>query len=221
MRTITDYVEEIIQESLYLEESLKLKIVNYSALAEYLIPEVEKRIGKPVKPGSIMMALRRLHFPTGLGIKNDTDSKLNQLGNITLRMNIMDYTFKNSPSIIQKQLKLLQSSEDSKEEILTFTRGIHETNLLVNRNLRAKVSTIFKNETLLSLRDNLSAITIELPKESSLIKGLYYQLFKRIAWEGISIYEVVSTTNEITLILDNNVIDKAFSIIKKLKELKS
>lgn len=202
---------------MYLEESLKLKIINYSALAEHMLPEVEKRMGKPVKSGAIMMALRRLHLPTGLGIKNDADSRLHQLGNITLRMNIIDYTFKNSPSIIQNQLKFLQSSESTREEILTFTRGIHETNLLVNSNLKKKVSTIFKNETLLSSQDDLSAITIELPKESSLIKGLYYQLFKRIAWEGISIYEVVSTTNEITLILHNEVIDKAFSIIKKLK----
>ncbi len=216
MKTIANYVEEIIQESLYLEESLKLKIINYSALAEHLIPEVEKRIGKPVKSGAIMMALRRLHFPTGLGIKNNADSRLNQLGNITLRMNIVDYTFKNSSSIVQNQLQFLQSSEN-REEILAFTRGIHESNLLVNSNLKKSVSTIFKNETLLSLQENLSAITIELPKESSLIKGLYYQLFKRIAWEGISIYEVVSTTNEITLILNNEVIDKAFSIITKLK----
>ncbi|MFV0530371.1 MAG: hypothetical protein ACK5MD_02925 [Flavobacteriales bacterium] len=217
MKTIADYVEEIIQESLYLEESLKLKIVNYSALAEYLVPEVEKKMGKSVKPGAVMMALRRLHFPTGLGIKNDIDSRLNQLGNITLRMNIVDYTFKNSPSIIQNQLKFLQSSDGNQEEILAFTRGIHETNLLVNRNLKKQVAMIFNHETLLSLQENLSAISIELPKESSLIKGLYYQLFKRIAWEGISIYEVVSTTNEITLILNNEVIDKAFSIIKKLK----
>lgn len=217
MKTISDYVEEIIQESLYLEESLKLKIINYSALADHILPEVENRMGKSVKSGAIMMALRRLHFPTGLGIKNDTDSKLHQLGNITLRMNIIDYTFKNSPTIIQNQLKFLQSSENIREEILTFTRGIHETNLLVNSNLKKEVSAIFKNETLLSSQDDLSAITIELPKESSLIKGLYYQLFKRIAWEGISIYEVVSTTNEITLILNNEVIDKAFSIIKKLK----
>ncbi len=217
MKTIADYVKEIIQESLYLEESLKLKIINYSALAEYMVPEVEKRIGKPVKSGAIMMALRRLLLPTGLGIKNNADSRLNQLGNITLRMNLVDYTFKNSPTIIQNQLKFLQSSENVREDILTFTRGIHETNLLVNSSLKNPVSTIFKNETLLSLQEDLSAITIELPKESSLIKGLYYQLFKRIAWKGISIYEVVSTTNEITLILNNEVIDKAFSVIKRLK----
>ena len=217
MKTIADYVEDIIQESLYLEESLKLRIINYSALANHMVLEIEKRSGKPVKSGAIMMALRRLHLPAGLGIKNNSDIRLNQLGNITLRMNIIDYTFKNSPTIIQNQLKFLQSTENSREDTLTFTRGIHETNLLINSSLKKEVSIIFKDETFLSVQEDLSAITIELPKESSLIKGLYYQLFKRIAWEGISIYEVVSTTNEITLILNNHVIDKAFSVIKKLK----
>lgn len=217
MKAIAQYVEEIIQESLYLEECLKLKIINYSSLAEFLVPEVQKRSGKTVKSGAIMMALRRLHFPTGLGIKNDTDSKLNNLGNITLRMNIIDYTFKNSATIVQNQLKFLQSTEKNNDEILAFTKGIHETNLLVNNTLKKEVEKVFKTEKILSTQDHLSAITIELPKESSLIKGLYYQLFKRIAWEGISIYEVVSTTNEITLIIEDQIIDKAFSIIKKIK----
>ena len=49
------------------------------------------------------------------------------------------------------------------------------------------------------------------------IAGLYYQFFKRLAWEGISLYEVVSTTNEFTILVEDDVVDKAFSAVKSLK----
>jgi len=75
----------------------------------------------------------------------------------------------------------------------------------------------FKNETQLSLQEDLSAISISLPENNSKITGLYYQIFKRLAWEGIALYEVVSTTNEFTILVEDFLVDKAFSVIKKLK----
>ena len=63
----------------------------------------------------------------------------------------------------------------------------------------------------------LSAITISLPSDNSKVTGLYYQIFKRLAWEGIALYEVVSTTNEFTILVEDEVVDKAFSVMKRLK----
>jgi len=48
-------------------------------------------------------------------------------------------------------------------------------------------------------KPNLSAISIYLPKGNSKVSGLYYQIFKRLAWDKITLYEVVSTTNEFTI----------------------
>ena len=75
----------------------------------------------------------------------------------------------------------------------------------------------YKNEICTTVKDELSAITIGLPKENTKIAGLYYQFFKRLAWEGISLYEVVSTTNEFTILVEDDVVDKAFSAVKSLK----
>jgi len=51
--------------------------------------------------------------------------------------------------------------------------------------------------------------------------GLYYYIFKKLAWDGINILEVVSTSNEFTILLKDEDIDKAFSVIKHLKTKKS
>ena len=82
---------------------------------------------------------------------------------------------------------------------------------------KASILEVFKNETLMGSQDNLSAISINLPDGNSKIVGLYYQIFKRLAWDNVTLYEVVSTTNEFTILVEDHLVDKAFSVIKGLK----
>ena len=49
--------------------------------------------------------------------------------------------------------------------------------------------------------------------------GVYYYIFQRLAWEGIIIHEVISTTNEFTIIVSDDQIDVAFKVIKDLKNV--
>ena len=82
---------------------------------------------------------------------------------------------------------------------------------------KESIFEVFKNETLIGMQDNLSDICINLPKGNSKIVGLYYQIFKRLAWENLTLYEVISTTNEFTILVEDHLVDKAFSVIKGLK----
>ena len=75
------------------------------------------------------------------------------------------------------------------------------------------------NEETLSFIDELSSITIQLPKENSNVPGLYYFLLSQIAWKGISITEVISTTNEFTIILKNEQVSLAFETLMNLKKI--
>ena len=50
--------------------------------------------------------------------------------------------------------------------------------------------------------ENLSSITVKLPAENVSVPGIYYFIFQRLAWEGIVLYEVISTTNEFTILVN-------------------
>jgi len=84
--------------------------------------------------------------------------------------------------------------------------------------LNQEILKAIKNETQTGLQDKLSAISVNLPKGNSKITGLYYQIFKRLAWENVTLYEVISTTNEFTILVEDHLVDKAFSVIKRLKD---
>ena len=76
-----------------------------------------------------------------------------------------------------------------------------------------------RNEILLEKQENLSSITVKLPKDNVNVPGIYYFIFQRLSWEGINIYEVISTTNEFTILINDDQVDKAFTVIKNLKSL--
>ena len=217
MKTIATCVEEILVSQPFLEDALTRNILNYSALAEELRDPISKMLRKPVKTGAIMMALRRYSPPKEMANKIKLNKVLQNLGDITVRSDLSDYTFKNSPTLIQAHLKMLEIIKDDPHIFYTFTRGVHESNVLITTSLKNQIDLNYKNEICTEAKDHLSAITIGLPKENTKIAGLYYQFFKRLAWEGISLYEVVSTTNEFTILVEDDVVDKAFSAVKGLK----
>ena len=201
----------------FLEEALAREIINFSALAKDLNATISEMLRKPVKDGAITMALRRYNQP--LTLKNSVQLKtiFKNLGDITVRSNLSDFTFQNSKTLIKSHSKVLEKINTNQQIFYAFTRGIFESNIIISSSKKDRLFEVFKEETLIGSQDNLSAISINLPKGNSKIAGLYYQIFKRLAWDNVTLYEVISTTNEFTILVEDHLVDKAFSVIKGLK----
>ena len=60
MLTIPNAVEEVIKKKPFLEGALVEGLINLSALARQLKPEIEKKVGKEVNDSAVIMALNRL-----------------------------------------------------------------------------------------------------------------------------------------------------------------
>lgn len=217
MKTIASCVEELIASQPFLEEGLSRHIINYSALAEELQKPVSEMLKKPVKTGAIMMALRRYRFPLNLENSIRLKKVLKDLGDITVRSNLSDFTFQNSKTLINSHTAVLEQINSKQHIFYAFTRGIFESNIIISSSEKQNILDSFKDEVQIGLQENLSAISINLPQNNSKVTGLYYQIFKQLAWEGVTLYEVISTTNEFTVLVEDYLVDKAFSIIKHLK----
>ncbi len=218
MKTIASCVQEIIVSSPFLEEGLSRQIINFSALAKDLNRPISEMLRKPVKDGAIMMALRRHQHPLNLENSVRLKKVFKNLGDITVRSNLSDFTFQNSKTLINSHSQVLEKISANHQIFYAFTRGMFESNIIISTSEKESILEAFENETQIGLQDKLSAISIYLPKGNSKIAGLYYQIFKRLAWEKITLYEVVSTTNEFTIVVEDDLVDKAFSVIKRLKD---
>lgn len=216
MITVPEIVEEIVNKSPFLEEGLSKGIINLSSLARIIQPQIQQKLMKNIKPGAIMMALKRLRkkiIPTN---NQKLTSVLKNITDTTVRSNILEFAFDNSPTLLEKQRRLLEEILDEKSNFFTFSSGVYETSLFVSQNLENKVKEIFIDERLRYEMRDLSAITLILPKEAVFVPGVYYSVLKALAWQGISFVEVVSSYTELTIILQNSNVDRSFSILKQL-----
>ncbi|WP_299335831.1 hypothetical protein [uncultured Psychroserpens sp.] len=217
MKTIASCVQDIIVSSPFLEEGLSRQIINFSALAKDLNKPISEMLRKPVKDGAIMMALRRYQQPLNIENSKRIKHTFKNLGDITVRSDLSDFTFQNSKTLIDSHSQVLESIGANNQIFYAFTRGMFESNIIISTSEKESILKAFINETQIGAQDKLSAISIYLPKGNSKIAGLYYQIFKRLAWENITLYEVVSTTNEFTIVVEDHLVDRAFSVIKRLK----
>jgi len=218
MTSIPSIVEELIKKKPFLESALIDGLVNLSALARSIKPEVEKIAGKEVNDGAIIMALNRLVPRLELLSHMKFQRIIENIGDIVVRSNLADLAYVNSRTLFACQAELLERIDGMKEAFCTFSQGIGETTLVVSSSIVPLVEEIFARENLISKVMNLSSITIKLPAENSLYPGVYYYIFKELAWDNINITELISTTNEFTVVIGDGDIHRAFSILMAVKK---
>ena len=181
MLTIPNAVEEVIKKKPFLEGALVEGLVNLSALARQLKPEIEKKVGKEVNDSAVIMALNRLVPRLELMSAMKFKKVVENIGDIIVRSNLADYAFVNSPTLYERQAKLLDRVRAMKDVFCTFSQGIYETTLVVSSSIVKLVDEIFAEETEIAKTENLSSITVKLPAENTICPGVYYYIFKELA----------------------------------------
>ena len=214
MITSASIVEGIVRESPLLEEGLATGIVNLSALARRLRPQVEKTLGKDVSDAAVMMALKRL-VPRVSARDRTIVKLLRQMHDLTVRSNLVEFTFRSSPTLLERQRDLLQAIAKEKDAFLTYTQGMFEVTLIASARLEDRIAAVFHSEKLVARLGELSAIVIALPPKSVQTPGVHYTLLKQLAFHDLNVVEVVSTYSELTIVLAKDEVDRAFSILKR------
>jgi aspartokinase len=164
-----------------------------------------------------MMAINRLSPASELRIRRNIKKLALDLGDVIVRSDLCDFTFKNTPSLLKEIAKILTKTSENADYFLTVSQGIFETNIVTSKNLQPFVNDIFEKETLISNVLELASITIKLPKENLEQSGIYYFILKQLAWADISLQEIISTTNEMTIVVKEEDINQTFALLMDMK----
>lgn len=217
MSSISKATEEIINRSPFLREAMTENLINISALARKIKGEIERYVGKEVKEGAIVMAIKRMTPSVYHRIDIKINNVIGGIGDFLVRSDLVDFTFENSESLRMAQGSLIQDIKNDKDSFFTVCRGITETTYILNTKYTEIVRRLFANESLKAHSTDLSSITVKLPDTNTETYGVYYYIMKHLAWDGINIEQVVSTSNEFTAIVKSKDIDDAFKILMQLK----
>ena len=219
MKTISSVVEDYIKTKPFLSTALSQGIINLTSLSRIIKPDIEKILKKNANNGAIVMSLKRISDNMEFVSTHKIIKTLNKIGDITVRSSLLDYNFKISPTFLASQAKFLTEINDNKESFYTSSRGVSECNIIISSNLKSFLEKCFEKEFLVNKYENLSSVSIKLPNENVSVPGIYYFIFQRLSWEGVNIREVISTSNEFTILVDEDYVNIAFKVIKDLKNL--
>lgn len=212
MITVSHIIENIIKKEPFLEEAMSRGIINFSALARIIKPNIEKELQKSIQDGAVLMALKRFSIKIKEKL-NSSQTAITPL-EIIVRSNLINFTVANSDYCLEKICKFISLAPNKNQYFIAMTHGIFETGLTVSSHFQSLAEKTLKGEVVLSKLANLSAISLKLPKENIFIHGLYYSILKLLAWEKINLIDVVSTNTEFTVIVENQYVDRAFAILK-------
>ncbi|MDA9361372.1 aspartate kinase [Flavobacteriaceae bacterium] len=219
MKTIASVVENYIKTKPFLSTALSQGIINLTSLSRQIQPEIELALQKEARSGAIVMALKRISDNMEFLSTHKIVKVLKGIGDITVRSSLVDYSFKISETLLSAQASFLAQVNDNKEAFYTSSRGVSESNIVISSTMKHLAAIYFENEVLLEKSENLSSVTIKLPTENVDIPGIYYFIFQRLSWEGVNIRQVISTSNEFTILVDEDSVNTAFKVIKDLKSL--
>jgi len=218
MKTIQEAVESTIRKTPFIEEALNEKLINVSSLARVILPEVDKLLKKQVKVGAVMMAINRLSPASELRIRKNIRKFTLSLGDFIVRSDLSDYTYKNTKSLLKESARILTIAADKNDSFITVSRGIFETNIVISEPLRPYIDEFFIHEKLIHNAENLASITIKLPEGNLEQSGFYYFILKQLAWADIPLQEIISTTNEMTIVVKEKDINQTFAILMDMKK---
>lgn len=214
MITIPEVVQQIVTREPLVEEALQKGIINLSAYARSIRPQIEDILMKKVQTGAIIMALRRMQVASGP--TTVLESFFHIKPNIIIRSNLSEYTLENSQRSLSAVTELIKQNTHTHRHIVAITQGVYETALIVNAQWKTEVEKVVPKSAVMDVVNNLSAITITLPPSNVETPGVYYTILKSLAWKGINVFDVVSTKNEFTILFEDKDVDSAFTVIKSV-----
>ena len=212
MITVASAVHDIIQSSPLLEDGMSRKLVNISAVARTIRPRVETITKKNVSKGAIVMALKRLEasLPTHLTTTSLAFSK----PDLIIRSGLIELTYRNDPHLGDERQALYSlAASFSSDSFLTVTVGVFETTIIASSSLEKAIRHALKNSQLIDTTRELSSITVQLTPSMIKETGSIAHILRRLAWENINVVEVVSTRQELTIIVHSSDAQRAFSAL--------
>lgn len=208
-----DLVKEELMYELYLLETLKDDLINISALAKKLLPKIKSKNSK-ANIESISMAIRR--FIAEEKYEKISKDVKNIISNsqILTKNDIMHMTLERNDFVALKVSEISKKIKWNQEEVFFVNQGAGEITVILDEKNKVFFDDCKKyliestlNLAILSIKDNT--------KKSINVPGIYAYFINQLVKKSINIVEVVSTLSEITFVIKNSDLVRAYETIEK------
>ncbi len=215
MRTISDIIAKLIEEMPLYGEALREGILNVIELARSIKPDIEDVLLETVSLNAVMMAIRRYEKTVR---EKYPPEVIHPMLNITIRSHLVEVAFHSVPELNTVHQELLIIAKQYDSPFLSYGYGTAETTFDMSRVLFPHLMELTKKYPPIAIYDQLSAISIRLPKDTVTMTGVYAPFVRAMTWQKICVYEIISYFSEITFVIHEKDVDRAFALMKVLEK---
>ncbi|MBU0979824.1 MAG: hypothetical protein KJ709_03385 [Nanoarchaeota archaeon] len=212
MVTVSHLTKKLLQEKPFVHEALEKGLVNIGALAEFLKPDIEKDLGK-VKTSAISMAIRR--YVEGSAREMYHKVKLTRKTDLVVKSNLFEISLPKTRTVYRKLVQLYEIVDFSTGDTLNIIHGNYEILIISNERYLKRFLQALKGERVKRVGRNMASISIKIPTECIPVPGFYFAITKALTIENITIFDIVNTETEATLILKDKDISRAYDTLKR------
>jgi len=216
MESVSSMVKKMLSQKPFLMEAFERGILSYGNLAEEFKPEIENVLNKEVKESAIVMALRR--YAEDVHKKNH-QFRQNQLScEIVMKTNICDFNVQKSDSLLERLKGLYDIVQISRGDFLNITIGNEEISIAVSDKYQQQVEDFLGEEEIIDFRNGLVSLTLIFSGDFLHTPGIIFQTLRKLAWENINVYEIISTVTELTVVISRDDSLKGYEALQEFIE---
>jgi len=212
MVTISHLINKIVSSRPILHDAIEQGIISYGNLAEQLIAEIEEELNKKVKHSAVVMALRRYAEK----IQKRPMPKFDYNSEIIMKTNLCDISVRKSPSLFSKLKKIYQIVNYEKGDVLNVIHGNYEVSIISNMRYLEKIKKELKGEKILNIEKDLVSLSLSFSGDFLHTPGIISTATRKLNWENVNIYELVSTLTELTFIVSKKDSAKGYATLQRL-----
>ncbi len=208
MIKVSDIVVELIERDEVALESLRAGLLNLSAYAEKIHRQVENATKKPVKKGTIVVALSRASKSLAKTTPLLPDVRLTNL-RITSSLAILSYP--KTPEI-QRKVSVLHPFTLAVQDMFSLTEGPAEVTIVCSEKAKEKLLRHFGGKAKATHND-VVAVTCAFDEKMVGQPNVFYVLFSALAAKRTVILQIVSTATEITFLVKQDDMEQTLAVL--------
>jgi hypothetical protein len=218
MESVSSVVKRLLNKKPFLFEAFSRGILSYGSLAAEFKPVIENSLGKEVKESAIVMALRR-YAEEVKALPGRVSSFGDRLScEILMKTNICDFNVRKTDGLLERLKGLYELINIGRGDFLNVSLGNEEISIVVSEKYEDEVSDFLDGEEILDHKRGLVSLTMLFSGDFLQTPGIIFQALRRLAWENINVYEIVSTMTELTVVIRKEDSTRGYEALQDLIE---
>lgn len=216
MIKISDVVRDILYSSEVALSAFNDGYLNLSAYAGSIRKEVEAGAKKPVRVGSIVVALSRMKKSAGKTTKRKPLIPEVNIEDLSVKSGLVEVAFDRTRENLARLRELYRDPAINAGDFFMVTQGTGEITIVALETALPHIIHVARPAKPKAVIKNLVGLTARFDPKYLAIPNVIFAFVRRMALKRINIAEIVSTYTELTFIIDQKDLQEAFLALNEL-----